>query len=107
MASGIPVISYRCLPGHGAANAAVLAATGLSPWPQTLDALAAELRAALDGPAGLRQQAVFAASRTDPDAAEVLARHDRSQLPPLAITIKTTPRFPYAMSLEPSRKAIR
>ncbi|MFI1994959.1 glycosyltransferase [Actinoplanes sp. NPDC020271] len=107
MASGIPVISYRCLPGHGDANAAVLAATGLSPWPQTLDALAADLRAVLDGPAGLRQQAVFAASRTDPDAADVLTRHDRSPLPPLTITIKTTPRFPYAMSPAPSRKATR
>lgn len=31
MAGGLPVISYRCLPGHGAANAAVLAASGLAP----------------------------------------------------------------------------
>ncbi len=32
LASGVPVLSYRCLPGHGETNAAALEATGLVPW---------------------------------------------------------------------------
>jgi UDP-N-acetylglucosamine:LPS N-acetylglucosamine transferase len=35
LASGIPLISYRCLPGHGVANAAALERLGLSAWPRT------------------------------------------------------------------------
>ncbi|WP_436531568.1 glycosyltransferase [Actinoplanes sp. HUAS TT8] len=77
MASGVPVISYRCLPGHGTANAAVLAAGRLSPWPQTRVELAAELYAAVDGPSRQRQQDVFTTFRDDLDAADVVALHDR------------------------------
>jgi putative flippase GtrA len=32
MAAGVPVISYRCLPGHGTTNAAALEESGLVPW---------------------------------------------------------------------------
>ncbi|PYC66099.1 UDP-N-acetylglucosamine--N-acetylglucosamine transferase, partial [Streptomyces tateyamensis] len=32
MASGIPVVSYRCLPGHGVTNAAALDEAGLAAW---------------------------------------------------------------------------
>jgi UDP-N-acetylglucosamine:LPS N-acetylglucosamine transferase len=35
LASGVPLISYRCLPGHGVANAAVLERIGLAAWPRT------------------------------------------------------------------------
>ncbi|WP_433288572.1 MGDG synthase family glycosyltransferase [Micromonospora sp. CA-244673] len=73
MASGVPLISYRCLPGHGAANAAVLAAANLSPWPHTPHELAAELSLALDGSAILRQRAALAAAAASADAAEVIA----------------------------------
>jgi UDP-N-acetylglucosamine:LPS N-acetylglucosamine transferase len=45
LASGVPVISYRCLPGHGVANAAALERLGLVPWPRSRDALAASLEA--------------------------------------------------------------
>ncbi len=41
LASGLPVLTYRCLPGHGRANARVLDAEGLVPWirrPQDLPA---------------------------------------------------------------------
>jgi UDP-N-acetylglucosamine:LPS N-acetylglucosamine transferase len=31
-AAGVPVVSYRCLPGHGTANAAALEVAGLVPW---------------------------------------------------------------------------
>jgi UDP-N-acetylglucosamine:LPS N-acetylglucosamine transferase len=68
MASGVPVISYRCLPGHGVANAAVLAAEGLSPWPATPTGLTAALRHALDG--NHRRRPV---PTIDPDAATIVA----------------------------------
>jgi UDP:flavonoid glycosyltransferase YjiC (YdhE family) len=32
LASGLPVLTYRCLPGHGRANAQVLDADGIVPW---------------------------------------------------------------------------
>jgi hypothetical protein len=32
LASGLPVLTYRCLPGHGRANAQVLDADGTVPW---------------------------------------------------------------------------
>jgi processive 1,2-diacylglycerol beta-glucosyltransferase len=68
LATGLPLISYRCLPGHGVANAAVLSGAGLSSWPQTPRALATALWAALGRPARL--------GRPDPagaDAAAVIA----------------------------------
>jgi UDP-N-acetylglucosamine:LPS N-acetylglucosamine transferase len=74
LACGVPVISYRCLPGHGVANAAALRKTGLSPWPRNPGALAVAVRAALDGDLGLRQGAAFAALSAAPDAADVIAR---------------------------------
>lgn len=46
LASGVPLISYRCLPGHGRANAATLQQLGLSPWPRTLQELRSALAAA-------------------------------------------------------------
>ncbi|KAB1916302.1 glycosyltransferase [Micromonospora sp. AMSO31t] len=73
MASGVPLISYRCLPGHGAANAAVLAAANLSPWPRTPRELSAQLRLALDGSAIIRQRAALTAATVSVDAAEVIA----------------------------------
>jgi UDP-N-acetylglucosamine:LPS N-acetylglucosamine transferase len=70
MASGLPVISYRCLPGHGAANAAVLAAEGLAPWPGDPAGLAAALRHALDGATRCPAAGFMTAG---PDAATVIA----------------------------------
>src|SRR3989440_509955 len=49
MAAGGPVISYRCLPGHGTTNAQALDRAGLAPWVTGPDGLAAALRAALSG----------------------------------------------------------
>lgn len=40
IAAGLPVLSYRCLPGHGETNAANLARAGLVPWVQGADDLA-------------------------------------------------------------------
>jgi UDP-N-acetylglucosamine:LPS N-acetylglucosamine transferase len=71
MASGVPVISYRCLPGHGTANAAALMADGLSPWPRSPGELVRVLHRALDG--GERQCAAYARLADAPDAAALIA----------------------------------
>ncbi|MER5637312.1 glycosyltransferase [Kitasatospora sp. NPDC002227] len=47
MASGVPVVSYRCLPGHGVTNAAALHEAGLATWIPDRAALAPALRTAL------------------------------------------------------------
>jgi UDP-N-acetylglucosamine:LPS N-acetylglucosamine transferase len=50
MASGVPVVSYRCLPGHGVSNAAALDEAGLAVWIRDQTALAPTLRAVLEAP---------------------------------------------------------
>ncbi|WP_433179001.1 MGDG synthase family glycosyltransferase [Actinoallomurus sp. CA-150999] len=50
LASGLPVISYRCLPGHGRTNAAALEEAGWAPWARRPDELPEALFAALTGP---------------------------------------------------------
>jgi UDP-N-acetylglucosamine:LPS N-acetylglucosamine transferase len=47
LATDLPVISYRCLPGHGATNAAALDLAGWVPWVQSPDQLAGVLAASL------------------------------------------------------------
>jgi UDP-N-acetylglucosamine:LPS N-acetylglucosamine transferase len=68
LASGVPLVSYRCLPGHGVANAAVLERLGLAAWPRTPGELAPALRAAT------RQRSVagFAALAAAPEAADLI-----------------------------------
>jgi UDP-N-acetylglucosamine:LPS N-acetylglucosamine transferase len=44
LAAGRPVVSYRVLPGHGVANAAVLDAAGVAPWARTREDLGLALR---------------------------------------------------------------
>jgi processive 1,2-diacylglycerol beta-glucosyltransferase len=73
MASGVPVVSYRCLPGHGAANAAVLEAALLSPWPQSRDELATVLERALDGDLLGGQAVAYRRLTAAPDAAALIA----------------------------------
>jgi glycosyltransferase involved in cell wall biosynthesis len=43
LAAGVPVITYRCLPGHGRANAHVLDEAGTVPWIREPGALATAL----------------------------------------------------------------
>ena len=61
MSAGVPVLSYRCLPGHGTTNAAALDEAGLASWVRHPADLAGALKVALaDGPpAAVR--ALFAA----------------------------------------------
>lgn len=47
LATGLPVLTYRCLPGHGRANAAVLDAEGTVPWVRRREDLAPALARAL------------------------------------------------------------
>jgi UDP-N-acetylglucosamine:LPS N-acetylglucosamine transferase len=47
MAAGVPVISYRCLPGHGTTNADALDRAGLARWVRSPADLGPALRAAL------------------------------------------------------------
>ncbi|WP_181799165.1 MGDG synthase family glycosyltransferase [Kitasatospora acidiphila] len=66
MASGLPVVSYRCLPGHGVTNAAALDEAGLAVWIRDEKQLGAALAEALARPAIPRQ-------RTAPSAERVVA----------------------------------
>ena len=50
MAAGVPVITYRCLPGHGMSNAEALQEAGLVPWARGVDELRNLLVAALARP---------------------------------------------------------
>ena len=50
LASGVPVITYRPIPGHGEANSANLEKAGLVPWARSTDDLALLLAAAKDAP---------------------------------------------------------
>ncbi|GAA1262047.1 galactosyldiacylglycerol synthase [Kitasatospora nipponensis] len=47
MASGLPVVSYRCLPGHGVTNAAALDEAGMAVWIRDEQRLGPELAQAL------------------------------------------------------------
>ena len=49
MALGTPVVSYRCLPGHGSSNAAALEYDGLASWPRDVRSLVDALTDALTG----------------------------------------------------------
>jgi UDP-N-acetylglucosamine:LPS N-acetylglucosamine transferase len=87
MACGVPVLSYRPIPGHGVANAAAMARAGVTCWVRHRDRLGPALRELLDGARGQRQReralALFAS-----DPAGLLAdlvtppragsRHDRA-----------------------------
>ncbi|TNM69694.1 hypothetical protein FHN55_02805 [Streptomyces sp. NP160] len=47
LVAGLPAVTYRSIPGHGRANAAVLAGRGGVPWPTTPGALGDALHAQL------------------------------------------------------------
>ncbi|MFJ1602846.1 glycosyltransferase [Streptomyces sp. NPDC088253] len=56
LAGGLPVVSYRCIPGHGQTNAAALDEAGLAPWIREPDQLAPTLTELLHGPRGRAQR---------------------------------------------------
>ncbi|WP_329454104.1 MGDG synthase family glycosyltransferase [Streptomyces sp. NBC_01497] len=56
-ATGLPVLSYRCIPGHGRTNAAALEAAGLAPWVRDDDELDTAIVELTTGARGERQRA--------------------------------------------------
>lgn len=44
LTAGLPAVTFRPIPGHGAANAATLAEAGLAPWPKDVGELSEVLR---------------------------------------------------------------
>ncbi|MDF3291582.1 MGDG synthase family glycosyltransferase [Streptomyces silvisoli] len=55
-ASGLPVASYRCIPGHGQTNAAALDEAGLATWIREPAELGPALTELLHGPRGQAQR---------------------------------------------------
>ncbi len=47
--SGLPLVTYRCLPGHGLTNAEAMQSAGWASWPQDRAALADAVHCALEG----------------------------------------------------------
>jgi UDP-N-acetylglucosamine:LPS N-acetylglucosamine transferase len=67
MACGLPVVTYRAIPGHGRANAATMAAAEVVTWVRRREALAAALVEVVDGVRGQRQRdAALALFELDP-----------------------------------------
>lgn len=83
-AAGLPVASYRCIPGHGLTNAAALDEAGVAVWIRDPGDLKAVLHDLIDGPLRLRQRetglSLFAGSPAEGPAAEI-GRVHRSGLP--------------------------
>lgn len=80
-ACGLPVASYRCIPGHGLTNAAALDEAGAAVWIRDPADLKAVLCDLIDGPLGRRQRAAgFALFAQSPDGCPTaeIARVHRS-----------------------------
>ncbi|MFF2809233.1 glycosyltransferase [Streptomyces sp. NPDC058000] len=86
-AAGLPVASYRCIPGHGLTNAAALEEAGVAAWIRDPADLAEVLGDLIDGPRGLLQReaglALFAGAPDGP-AAEIV-RVSRTVARPAAV----------------------
>ncbi|MFL5994563.1 MAG: glycosyltransferase [Streptomyces sp.] len=100
-ACGLPVASYRCIPGHGLTNAAALDEAGAAVWIRDPADLKAVLCDLTDGPLGRRQRAMgFALFAQSPDGCPTaeIARVHRSGvadpgLRPVAHRHRTTRRL--------------
>ncbi|MFD5543166.1 glycosyltransferase, partial [Streptomyces sp. NPDC127079] len=94
-AAGLPVLSYRCIPGHGHTNAAALEEAGLAPWirdPADLGPVLAEL---LAGPRGRTQRASgLALHRSAPGPVPVIAARSGSRPSLPAPPAQPTPKRP-------------
>jgi glycosyltransferase involved in cell wall biosynthesis len=78
-ATGLPVASYRCIPGHGLTNAAALDEAGVAVWIRDPTSLKTVLCDLIEGPLGLRQLtsglALFTRETGDGPAAEIARVH--------------------------------
>jgi UDP-N-acetylglucosamine:LPS N-acetylglucosamine transferase len=73
MATGLPVATYRPIPGHGTRAAATLAQAGVSQWIRRYSDLAPALTRLMAGDLGERQR-LAAAPMLRADPADVVAR---------------------------------
>jgi UDP-N-acetylglucosamine:LPS N-acetylglucosamine transferase len=73
MASGLPIATYRPIPGHGVRSAATLDQAGVSTWVRHPNELRPTLVRLLDGDLGERQRSA-AAPMLRADPAEIVAR---------------------------------
>ena len=72
MATGLPVVTHRPVPGHGLTNAAALDSAGLAAWVRRPELLAPVLDDVLTGPVGPRQHAAVEELFAAPDPGRVL-----------------------------------
>ncbi|AOR36582.1 galactosyldiacylglycerol synthase [Streptomyces fodineus] len=73
-AAGLPVASYRCIPGHGRTNAQALEEAGLTAWIRTREDLGPALTELLHGPRGQAQRAAgIALHRSAPGPVPAIA----------------------------------
>ncbi|MGI5459945.1 glycosyltransferase [Streptomyces sp. CA-249302] len=97
-AAGLPVLSYRCIPGHGLTNSAALDEAGVAAWTQDPAELKDVLCDLIDGPRGLLQReagfGLFASAGQGP--ADEIARACRNAgplpVPPVPVVRRTRPR---------------
>jgi hypothetical protein len=81
MACGVPVATYRAIPGHGTQNAEAMVQAGVTYWIHDRDALGPSLTRLIDGGIGLQQcQTALALFESDPatvvaDLAKAGAEH--------------------------------
>jgi processive 1,2-diacylglycerol beta-glucosyltransferase len=80
LATGLPVITYRCLVGHGRTNATALEDAGIVPWVREKSELRGTLRALLDGDISRYRKAAEAVT-TAVDPSLVLAAMVPEQTP--------------------------
>lgn len=82
LASGLPVASYRCIPGHGQTNAAALHQAGLAAWVREPDRLAPTLTELLHGRRGRAQRAAgLALLSSAPGPVQAVAAMAAGRLP--------------------------
>lgn len=74
LVAGLPTITYMPIPGHGRANADVLARAGLAPWPRTPAHLVAEIELALVRPRALLEPPFDGQDAADAVAVLIVAR---------------------------------
>jgi UDP-N-acetylglucosamine:LPS N-acetylglucosamine transferase len=79
LATEVPLVTYRCLPGHGSANADALDLAGLSSYAHSVEELTVLLVSALRGELGEQQRSAAAAVWTAPDPAAVIAAQVRDR----------------------------
>jgi UDP-N-acetylglucosamine:LPS N-acetylglucosamine transferase len=85
LATDVPVITHRPVPGHGLTNAAALDAAGLAAWVRRPELLAPVLHDVLVGPVGAAQRRAARQLFAGPEPAAVLASLADRPVPELGL----------------------